>query len=186
MSSQQDDSGELSEGYWTAIYEAHRGAMYAESRKRMGLKKTHLGHDSESVVQDVMARLIARGKPITADNQEAYLRASVRNRAIDLLKQESRRVLDRLIEGESEQEWEDPSDVDIATVVADLVMVQKVDAALDEMDDSLRFAFVEHLRRGRSYADIARETKQSDVTIRNRFLKALEFLRREIGEGWER
>jgi len=158
--------------------------MWAAAIRRLGRDKSHLGHSAESVVQDVMRRLIARGTVLHVASPEAYLVAAVKNMATDILRQEARRQRDRLAgEGDTEEAWEGPSAADVAEEVTNAVIREETEKALGTIHEAPRRAFVLRVMQGRPFTEVGGAMGISDVHASRLCQQAVSELQKKLGLG---
>jgi RNA polymerase sigma factor (sigma-70 family) len=156
--------------------------MCAAAIRRLGRDKSHLGHAAESVVQEVMRHLIEKGQVITATNVEAYLVASVKNRATDILRQEGRRQRDRLAgEGHTEDSWEEPTNEDVSEAATDAVIREQTKEMLKTMEEGPRQAFIERVMENRPLTEIGRGMGVSDVQAGRLYRRAVTEIQKQLG-----
>lgn len=168
--------------YWASVYLTHRQAMLAAAVRKLGLNRSHLGQTAQSVVQDVMRGLIEKGQALTAVNAEAYLVAAVKNRATDVLRQESRRHQDRPGLDEDGDEVPDvPTEEDIAEAATDALIRDQTQEILADMDPRHRQAFIERVWRDRPFTEIGPEMGVSDSYAGRLFREALAEIRKRLG-----
>jgi RNA polymerase sigma factor (sigma-70 family) len=168
--------------YWTGVYGTHGKGMHAVAVRLLGRHNNHLGHTAESVVREVMHRLMDKGDVLTASNIEAYLVAAVKNLATDILRQENRRDRDRLSIGEDiDVIQEFPSDEDVAEAATDIVIREKTQQLLAGMDEQHRQVFIDRVQRGRPFTEIGAEMGVSDSYAGRLFREALTEIRTRLG-----
>jgi RNA polymerase sigma factor (sigma-70 family) len=175
-------AGPADQAYWTRVYAEHRKPMLAAAVRLLGIEDNHLGRTAESVVQDVMVGLIKRNTVLHATNLEAYLVAAVKNRAIDVLRQENRRERDRPgTEADPDESWEDPSEEDVAEAVTDAVIRERTREVLAQMDEQHRTAFRERIWEARPFTQIGPEMGVSDSYAGRLYREALAQIREALG-----
>jgi RNA polymerase sigma factor (sigma-70 family) len=156
--------------------------MWVAAIRRLGRDKSHLGHTAESVVQDVMCRLIKKGAIIQAANTEAYLVAAVKNLATDVLRQEARRQRDRLTgEGEADDSWKEPTAEDVAEAATDAVIRDQTRKVLKGMEEGTRQVFTERVMRNRPFTEIGQDMRISDVQARRLYRQAVREIQKKLG-----
>jgi len=177
-----DAATSADEDYWTDVFRTHQRAMRVAAITRLGQNKSHLGHTSESVVQEVMRRLIKKGEVIRAAKPEAYLVAAVKNLTTDILRQEGRRPRDRLAaEDQTEDSWEEPSVEDVAEAATDAIIRDRTRKVLETMEEGIRQAFVEHVMKGRPLTEIGRAMGISDVQAGRLYRQAVREIQNKLG-----
>lgn len=160
-----------------------------QSRLREFIRKRVSDHgDAEDIFQEVFYELIDAYrlmKPI--EQVGAWLFRVARNRIIDRFRRKPPAVLgnDSMIEGEDgeTQQWEDllPSpEAGPEAAYARRVLVEELDAALDELPEEQRDAFVAHEIEGRSFRDLSEATGVSVNTLLSRKRYAVLQLRRRL------
>lgn len=168
--------------YWADIYRTYRRTMWVAAIRLLGRDRSHLGHTAESVVQDVMCRLITKGEVIHATNTGAYLTVAVKNYATDVLRQEGRRRRDRLDEkSHAKDSYEAPSEEDVALAATDVVIRDQTNKVLQAMEERPRRAFTERVMKGRPFTEIGRDMGISDSQVRRLYLDALGEIQKKLG-----
>jgi len=158
------------------------------SRLRSFIRKRVANADeAEDILQDVFCELVEAArlmKPIEQVN--AWLFRVARNRITDLFRKRKPEVsTDRpvLVADEEELRFEDllPSpDAGPEAAYAREVLLDEIDAALDELPEEQRDVFVAHELEGRSFKDLAAETGLSLNTLLARKHYAVLRLRRRL------
>jgi RNA polymerase sigma factor (sigma-70 family) len=143
--------------------------------------------DAEDILQDVFFELVEAArlmKPI--EHASAWLFAVARNRITDLFRKRRPEVsLDAPapVDGEGALSFEDllPSiDEGPEAAYARGVLLDELDAALDELPEEQRDVFVAHELEGRSFKDLAAESGLSVNTLLSRKHYAVLRLRRRL------
>jgi RNA polymerase sigma factor (sigma-70 family) len=146
--------------------------------------------DAEDVLQDVFYELVVAYRMMTpVEEVTAWLFRVARNRIIDLFRKRQREALRKEPapvtnddDGESVQ-FADllPSpDVGPDAAFARSVLLEELDAALDELPDEQREAFVGHELMGYSFKDMAARTGVSVNTLLSRKRYAVLHLRERL------
>jgi RNA polymerase sigma factor (sigma-70 family) len=144
--------------------------------------------DVEDILQDVFSELVEMyrlARPV--EQVGAWLFRVARNRITDLFRKRRPEALRREttsvgMEGE-ELRWEDllPSpEAGPEAAYARLLLIEELDAALDELPEEQREVFVAHELDGRSFKDLAAETGLSVNTLLSRKHYAVLHLRRRL------
>ena len=150
-------------------------------------KRVANADEAEDILQDVFCELVEAArlmKPVEQVN--AWLFRVARNRITDLFRKRKPEVsTDRpvLIADEEELHFEDllPSpDAGPEAAYAREVLLDEIDAALDELPEQQRAVFVAHELEGRSFKDLAAETGLSLNTLLARKHYAVLRLRRRL------
>jgi RNA polymerase sigma factor (sigma-70 family) len=144
--------------------------------------------DAEDILQDVFYELIRAYRLMKPVEQVgAWLFRIARNRIIDLFRRRQPSVLgnDTISANEDGEShvWEDllPSpDAGHDAAYARSVLVEELDAALDDLPDDQREAFVANEIEGRSFKDLSEETGVSVNTLLSRKRYAVLQLRRRL------
>jgi RNA polymerase sigma factor (sigma-70 family) len=144
--------------------------------------------DAEDILQDVFYELVDAYrlmKPI--EQVGAWLFRVARNRIIDRFrKRRPEATLAQAPSGQEEGEpfpWEDllPSpDAGPEVAFAREILMEEIDAALDELPEEQREVFIAHEFEGRSFKDLAAATGLSVNTLLSRKHYAVVFLRRRL------
>jgi RNA polymerase sigma factor (sigma-70 family) len=144
--------------------------------------------DAEDVLQDVFFELVEAYRLMKPVEQvTAWLFRVARNRITDLFRAKGREALRNepaaiTEEGELLQ-WEDllPSpDAGPDAVYARNVLLEELDAALDELPDEQREVFIAHEMLGYSFKELAAQTGVSVNTLLSRKHYAVQYLRRRL------
>ncbi|HYS54290.1 MAG TPA: RNA polymerase sigma factor [Thermoanaerobaculia bacterium] len=136
--------------------------------------------DAEDILQDVFYELVEASRLMQPLEQvTAWLYRVATNRIIDLFRKKKPLTL-------TNEEWltlDDllPSpDEGPEAVYARSVLLDEIDAALDELPEEQREAFVAHELRGRSFKEISEETGVSVNTLLSRKHYAVLHLRKRL------
>jgi len=143
--------------------------------------------DAEDILQDVFYELIEAHrlmKPIEAVG--AWLFRVARNRITDLFR---KKKLDPMPDARAPEEGGEPVSLEDLlpspeagpeALYARRVLLEELDAALDELPDEQRDVFVAHELEGRSFKELAAETGLSINTLLSRKRYAVLHLRRRL------
>lgn len=144
--------------------------------------------DAEDVLQDVFYELVEAYrlmKPI--EQATAWLYKVARNRITDLFRRKNREVPGREpavgTEDGQEFQWEDllPSpDAGPESAYARTVLLEALDAALDELPEEQREVFIGHELAGYSFKELAAQTGVSVNTLLSRKHYAVLHLRQRL------
>jgi RNA polymerase sigma factor (sigma-70 family) len=141
--------------------------------------------DVEDILQDVFAELVEAYRLMHPIEQVgAWLFRVARNRIVDQFRKRHTEPFPD--SGASEEEvvrWEDllPSpDAGPDVVHARRILLEELDAALEELPEEQRDAFLAHEVEGRSFKDLAKETGVSVNTLLSRKHYAVLHLRRRL------
>ena len=144
--------------------------------------------DAEDVLQDVFYELVEAYrlmKPI--EQATAWLYKVARNRITDLFRKKKREVPGREpavgTEDGQEFQWEDllPSpDAGSESAYARRVLLEELDAALDELPEEQREVFIGHELAGYSFKELAAQTGVSVNTLLSRKHYAVLHLRQRL------
>lgn len=143
--------------------------------------------DAEDILQDVFYELVEAYRMLKPVEQvTAWLFRVARNRITDLFRSKQRegaKDTTTLTESGEELQWEDllPSpDAGPEAVYARSVLIDEMEAALDELPAEQREVFVAHELMGRSFKEIAAETGLSVNTLLSRKHYAVLYLRQRL------
>ena len=144
--------------------------------------------DAEDILQEVFYELVAAYRLMKPVEQvSAWLFRVARNRIIDLFRRKNvRGATERPSPVASDGEalgWEDllPSpDAGPEAAYARSVLMEEIDAALDELPDEQREVFIAHEIEGRSFKELAVETGLSVNTLLSRKHYAVLHLRERL------
>src|SRR6267143_2204621 len=149
--------------------------------------------DAEDLLQDVFYELVEAYrlmKPI--EQVTAWLYKVARNRITDLFRKKKREVpgSESAVGTENGQElqWEDllPSpDAGPESAYARSVLVEELDAALDELPKEQREVFIGHELAGYSFKELAAQTGVSVNTLLSRKHYAVQHLRQRLQSIYE-
>jgi RNA polymerase sigma factor (sigma-70 family) len=148
--------------------------------------------DVEDILQDVFSELVEAYrlmKPI--EQAGAWLFQVARNRIIDRFRKQKPRSLAELEnppeKGEplSFEEFLPSPDAGPDAVYARRVLIEELEAALDELPDEQREVFVANEIEGRSFKELAGETGVSINTLLSRKRYAVQHLRRRLQAVYE-
>jgi len=160
-----------------------------QSRLRNFIRKRVLDEsDAEDILQEVFYELVQTYRLMKPVEQVgAWLYRVARNRIIDRFrKRKPETFSNHAPAGEEEGEWfpwEDllPSpDAGPEAAYAREILVEEIDAALDELPEEQREVFVAHELEGRSFNELAAATGLSVNTLLSRKHYAVVFLRRRL------
>ena len=139
--------------------------------------------DAEDIVQQAFIRIKPKLDGHAVNNPVAYLYQVANNLAIDFLRHKKiqRNFVDVELDRQSMLEGE--ADHDCCTperVLAGKTNIAKVEAALNNMPENCRHAFLLHRVKGYTYSDIAQEKNVSISSVEKYILLALKQCRRAI------
>jgi RNA polymerase sigma factor (sigma-70 family) len=149
--------------------------------------------DAEDILQEVFYELVETYRLMKPVEQvSAWLFRVARNRIIDLFRKRKPETLESEISDTAEEgetlTLEDllPSpDGGPEAVYARTVLLEELDAALDELPEEQREVFVGHELEGRSFKDLAAETGVSINTLLSRKHYAVIHLRERLSEIYD-
>ena len=129
--------------------------------------------DAEDILQEVFYELVEAYRMIKPVEQvTAWLFRVARNRIVDLFRRKQREALRSAPATTTEDgerlEWEEllpSSDAGPEAAYARMVLLEEVEAALDELPDEQREVFIAHEVAGRSFKELAAETGMSVNTL---------------------
>jgi RNA polymerase sigma factor (sigma-70 family) len=149
--------------------------------------------EAEDVLQDVFYELIEAYRMMSpVEEASAWLFRVARNRIIDLFRRKKREAarsqpVATTDDGET-LEWEDllPSpDAGPEAAYARTVLLEELDAALDELPEEQREVFVAHELMGYSFKEIAEQTGISVNTLLSRKHYAVLHLRERLRDVYD-
>ena len=153
--------------------------------------------DAEDILQDVFRELVEAARLVTPiEEVGAWLFRVARNRIIDLFRKRKTESIETAFETIQQEHvsLEDllPSpDGGPEAAYARQILLEELDAALDELPEEQRFVFIAHELEGRSFKDLAAESGVALNTLLARKRYAVLHLRRrlqaihdEFGETW--
>jgi RNA polymerase sigma factor (sigma-70 family) len=144
--------------------------------------------DAEDILQDVYYELVEASRMLEPVEQvTAWLFRVARNRIIDLFRRRQREALRKepapVADDGGESAWGEllPStDAGPDAAYVRSVLLEELDAALDELPDEQREVFVAHELMGRSFKEIATQTGVSVNTLLSRKHYAVLHLRERL------
>ncbi len=143
--------------------------------------------DVEDILQDVFYELVEANRLLMPiEHVGAWLFRVARNRIIDLFRKKKPESFDNVVESSEAGErlqLEDllPSpDAGPEALYARNVLLDELDAALDELPDEQREVFIAHELEGRSFKEIAAESGVSVNTLLSRKRYAVMHLRKRL------
>lgn len=175
------------------VTEQNRRISEAITREQVRLRRFIRKHvrndgDAEDIFQDVFYELIGAYRLMKPVEQVgAWVFRVARNRIIDLFRSKHKAVAgnDAMLameDGESQQ-WEDllPSrDAGPEAAYARRVLLEELDAALEELPEEQREVFIAHEIEGRSFKELSEATGISINTLLSRKRYAVLQLRRRL------
>jgi RNA polymerase sigma factor (sigma-70 family) len=157
-----------------------------KTRLRNFIRKRVLDEsDAEDILQEVFYELVQAYRLMKPVEQAgAWLFRVARNRIIDKFRKQKPQVVSSHASAEEEAfSWEDllPSpDAGPEAAYAREVLLEELDAALDELPAEQREVFVAHELEGRSFTELAADTGLSVNTLLSRKHYAVLHLRRRL------
>lgn len=147
-------------------------------------KRVPVEGDVEDILQDVFFELVEAYRLMKPVEQVgAWLFRVARNRITDFFRRKKPESLAGAPSGDEDFALEDllPSpDAGPEAVYARGVLIEELDAALDELSEEQREVFIAHEVQGRSFKDLAAETGLSVNTLLSRKHYAVLHLRRRL------
>jgi RNA polymerase sigma factor (sigma-70 family) len=146
-------------------------------RLRNFIRRSVAREDVEDVLQDVFFELVeARRLMKPIEQAGAWLFRVARNRIIDRFRKKRPEPADPA----SLEDLLPSPDAGPEAVYARRVLLEEIEAALEELPDEQRFVFVAHELEGRSFRELAKETGVSLNTLLSRKRYAVLHLRRRL------
>jgi RNA polymerase sigma factor (sigma-70 family) len=144
--------------------------------------------DAEDILQDVFYELVEAYRAMQPEHVTAWLFQVARNRIVDLFRRKKREaarsgLAERVEEGGEMLQLEDllPSpEAGPDAAFARSVLLDELDAALDELPDEQREVFIGHELMGYSFKEIAEQTGTSVNTLLSRKHYAVLHLRERL------
>jgi RNA polymerase sigma factor (sigma-70 family) len=145
--------------------------------------------DAEDVLQDVFYELTSAYRLMKpAEQATAWLFRVARNRITDLFRRKEAVSLNEPLDADEEaatlQDLLPSPDAGPEAVYARNVLLDAVDAALDELPEEQREVFIAHELLGRSFKELAAETGLSVNTLLSRKRYAVLHLRERLNEDF--
>ena len=149
--------------------------------------------DVEDILQEVFYELVETYRLMKPVEQVgAWLFRVARNRMIDLFRKREPETLESELAGAAAEgdalTLEDllpSSDAGPEAAYARAVLLEELDAAIDELPEEQREVFVAHELEGRSFKDLAAETGVSSNTLLSRKHYAVLHLRERLAEIYD-
>jgi RNA polymerase sigma factor (sigma-70 family) len=173
-----------------AVVERERSRLLGFIRRRVADPR-----DVEDVLQDVFYELVEANRLLMPiEHVTAWLFRVARNRITDLFRRlgregsraaEANGVVADEDERRSLEDLLPAPDAGPDALYARAVLLDELDAALDELPDEQREAFVAHEWEGRSFKELAAGTGVSVNTLLSRKRRAVLFLRERLRELYE-
>src|SRR5262249_38375475 len=146
-------------------------------RLRNFIRKSVAREDVEDVMQDVLFELVeARRLMKPIEQVGAWLFRVARNRIIDRF----RRKKPESVDVASLEDLLPSPDAGPEAAYARGVLLEEIEAALEELPEEQRFVFVAHELEGRSFRELAAETGAGVNTLLSRKRYAVLHLRRRL------
>lgn len=171
-------------------FEAIDEAIDREQPRLRNFIRSHVAdrEDAEDVLQDVFYELVEAYRMMKPVEQvTAWLFTVARNRITDLFRRKNREALRNepatvTEEGETLplEEWLPSPDAGPDAAYARRVLLEELDAALDELPDEQREVFIAHELMGYSFKEIAAETGLGVNTLLSRKHYAVLHLRERL------
>ena len=144
--------------------------------------------DADDILQDVFHELVEADRLLQPIEQvSAWLFRVARHRVIDLLRRRRTRGIEQPIDapaGEDSdaafEDWLPSPDAGPEAAWARRVLLEELDAALDELPPEQRDVFIAHELEGRSFKELAIETGVGVNTLLSRKRYAVLHLRRRL------
>ena len=148
--------------------------------------------DAEDILQDVFYELVEANRLLVPiEHVTGWLFRVARNRITDLFRKKKPVVLEDGAFGEEDEErvrWEDllPSpEAGPEALYARNVLLDEIDAALEELPEEQREVFIAHELEGRSFKEMAAESGVSVNTLLSRKRYAVLYLRERLQSIYE-
>ncbi len=148
--------------------------------------------DAEDILQEVFYELVEANRLLMPiDHVTGWLFRVARNRIIDLFrKKKPESFSDAGVEDEDGEllrleDWLPSPDAGPDALYARRVLLDELEAALDELPDEQREVFVAHELEGRSFKEMAAETGVSVNTLLSRKRYAVLHLRRQLQDIYD-
>jgi RNA polymerase sigma factor (sigma-70 family) len=144
--------------------------------------------DAEDILQDVFYELVEAYRVMQPEHVTAWLFQVARNRIIDLFRKKKREAQRNGLADRVEQDGEMPQLEDLLPspdagpdgAFARSVLLEELDAALDELPDEQREVFIGHELMGYSFKELAEQTGLSVNTLLSRKHYAVLHLRERL------
>ena len=159
-------------------FEAHRAELLAQARSILGSI-----HDAQDAVQDVSIRWLAQCRDTLPERPRAWLRRTLANRAVDLIRARCRRrdraeAFPRMAPPGNADAPADHATPEDAAERSELRAA--VAEALGRLTEPQRYALTAKEYEGLAFAQIARDLDVALPTAKTHYLRALDALRRHL------
>jgi RNA polymerase sigma-70 factor (ECF subfamily) len=151
---------------------------YYSSLCRFTYKFIYSKEDVEDIVEGIFEKLwINRDKLDPSQPIKGYLFKSVRNQALDFLKNRKNRNA-RL----GDEEYARESDQDPMKDLCDKDLAIAIQKAIERLPKKCRIVFTLNRQDGLTYSEIASVLEISEKTVENQIIRALKHLRKDLRE----
>lgn len=150
----------------------HLDALYRAAWGLCGSRE-----DAEDLVQDMLARILARPRTVTAGGERAYLMSALRNTFYSRLRHQSRRP-------QTGPPLEDVAVAETRTAVQPerAAEVREIFATIAQLPEDFRLALVAVDLLGLSYGEAAEALDTSEATITTRIYRARQRVARTLSD----
>lgn len=159
---------------------------YGPSLERFLARKLENPADAAELAQEAYLRLYRLEHPEQLDNARAFLFQVASNLATDQLRRRQLHFRFLRIEGGDSSDASTPEQFSDATspeqVLSSREKLARIYAAVDDLPDNCRQAFLLHRTSGLSYSDIARELGVSVSSVEKYILEALKACRAALAD----
>lgn len=152
------------------IYEQHRQGLYA-----LALSVARDATVAEEAVQEAFVRLCRRRRSVEAEKLTAYVYATVRNAAIDLLRKQKVRSSAPLSIYNGQQ-----TELDTSEAAAAAEAHGRLREAVEELDEADRQVVIMKAYGQLTFQQIAEANGESINTVSSRYRRALAKLRERV------
>jgi RNA polymerase sigma-70 factor, ECF subfamily len=133
--------------------------------------------EAEDLVQETVARVLARPRFLRGEDEVGYLLRALRNTLVSQRRAESRRPATAELLEEVAVDTRGSDDP------AEAVEIRQIYAAIGQLPDEFRDALVAVDIAGRSYQEAARNLGVPEGTLTSRLFRARDRVARLLGEG---
>jgi RNA polymerase sigma factor (sigma-70 family) len=172
------------ESFLVALSQEHR-----QSLERYLARKLDNPADASDVAQEAFLRLHRLQQPEQLENPRAFLFQVASNLAIDQLRRRS--LHQKFLNNEQNQSFVDePVDINANGISPEQLLsarekLEHIYAAIEELPDNCKQAFLMHRNTGMSYSDIAGELGVSVSSIEKYILQALKHCRLALAQYYD-
>lgn len=155
-----------------SLYQQNRQSLLRFLRRRLGNVD-----EAEDIAQDAFHNMVRSDNTQALDNPRAYLFQTAANLALNRIRKIRRQTnYQQIAEIEQAEQMAPPPE----QAVAALIDIDTVIAALDELPEKVKTAFILSRAEHKSYRQISEELDVAVSTVEKYLIRALEHLRQAV------